>query len=84
MYLRLETIDPSRNRWRWYVLSVQPTLFGDWALLREWGRLGEQGGQSMTIFYAEESEALNACDALKALKVRRGYAACAEQLELPL
>lgn len=84
MYLRLENIDHARNRWRWYALSVQPTLFGEWALSREWGRIGDQGGQSMTAFYANEGEALSACNALKALKARRGYAPCAEQLELPL
>jgi len=59
-------------------------LFEEWALSREWARVGEQGGQSMTAFYAEEGEALKAYDVLIALKVRRGYAALAEQLELPL
>lgn len=32
MYLRLQKIDHTENTWRWYVLSVQRTLFGDWAL----------------------------------------------------
>jgi len=84
MYMRLEHIDPARKRWRWYVLSVQPTLFGDWALIREWGRLGNDGGQSDTAFYPSELDALNACTALKTAKMRRGYAAQAEQLDLPL
>jgi len=84
MYLRLEHIDPARNRRRWYVLSVQPTLFGEWALIREWGRLGNDGGQSDTALYASELDALSACDALRAVKTRRGYSAKAEQLDLPL
>lgn len=33
VYLRC--IDPARNRQRFYHLSVQPTLFGDWVLVRE-------------------------------------------------
>jgi predicted DNA-binding WGR domain protein len=84
MYLRLEKIDPDRNRWRWYVLSVQQTLFGEWALIREWGRIGHDGGQSAAVLYTSERDALSACDTLKALKTRRGYAAQAEQLDLPL
>jgi WGR domain len=24
-------------------MSLQPTLFGEWALLREWGRIGSAG-----------------------------------------
>ena len=28
---------------RFYAMCLQPTLFGDWALLREWGRIGSTG-----------------------------------------
>src|SRR5262249_53968972 len=37
----LRRIDPDRNiTWLASTLSVQLTLFGDWALSREWGRIG--------------------------------------------
>jgi len=84
MYLRLEKIDPARKRWYWYVLSVQPTLFGEWALIREWGSVGHDNGRSDSALYASELDALSACDALKAVKTRRGYVAQSEQLDLPL
>jgi len=84
MYLRLEKIDPARNLWRWYVLSVQPTLFGEWTLCREWGRIGEGSGQTASTIFSSEREALTACDALKASKMRRGYITQPEQLALPL
>lgn len=46
MDMGLAHIDPGRNRWRWYVLCVQPTLFGEWSLIREWGRRsGNDRGQ---------------------------------------
>ena len=32
--------DPARNMARFYTMALQPTLFGEWALLREWGRIG--------------------------------------------
>jgi hypothetical protein len=35
----LTKTDPSRNMARFYVLDVQPTLFGEWALLKVWGRI---------------------------------------------
>jgi predicted DNA-binding WGR domain protein len=28
---------------RFYKLDVQPTLFGEWTLVREWGRIGRPG-----------------------------------------
>lgn len=83
MCLRLEKIKPAENQWRWYALSVQPTLFGEWAFIREWGRIGNGGGHRETVFYDSEGEALSACDALKSIKARRGYVPCPEQLALP-
>ncbi len=46
--LHLTCIDPEHNKWRFYALSVQPTLFGDWVLVREWGRIGA-GGRRLAI-----------------------------------
>ena len=83
MYQRLEQIDISRNRWRWYALSVQPTLFGEWAFIREWGRLGQRGGQTLTAIYSLENDAFDALDTVRAMKTRRGYALRPAQLELP-
>jgi predicted DNA-binding WGR domain protein len=34
----LTRTDPTRNIDRFYVVAVTPTLFGEWAVLREWGR----------------------------------------------
>ena len=53
----LTRIDPAENEARFYVLDVQPTLFGEWALVKEWGRIGSEGEQRMTWF-DEEREAL--------------------------
>jgi predicted DNA-binding WGR domain protein len=38
--LVLERRDESCNKARYYVLSVEPTMFGDVALVRQWGRIG--------------------------------------------
>ena len=42
--LVLERVEPACNMARYYVLSVELTLFDDAALVREWGRLGSLGG----------------------------------------
>jgi predicted DNA-binding WGR domain protein len=39
----LTRIDPTRNINRFYVVQVMPSLFGDWTVLREWGRRGSPG-----------------------------------------
>ena len=38
----LESIDPKRNRHRWYRIDAELTLFGG-VVRREWGRVGQKG-----------------------------------------
>jgi predicted DNA-binding WGR domain protein len=41
--IHLVRIDSEKNVARFYKLDVQPSLFGDWSLVREWGRIGQPG-----------------------------------------
>lgn len=70
--LHLYRRDPARNIARFYRLSLEPTLFGDVALVREWGRIGTQGRRRLDLF-AHGHEADSAFRALSAAKIRRGY-----------
>jgi predicted DNA-binding WGR domain protein len=47
--LVLERRDAQRNMARFYVLAIEPTLFGDVALLREWGRIGSTGCRRLDL-----------------------------------
>ena len=49
MLTRLEKINPGRRQKRFYLLQVTQTLFGEWCLIREWGRIGMAGGQSNEV-----------------------------------
>jgi predicted DNA-binding WGR domain protein len=39
-HIVLERIDPAGNIARYYVLSIEPTLFAKHTLVRRWGRIG--------------------------------------------
>lgn len=41
--LRLERREPAHNRQRFYAIAVTRTLFDGWAVVREWGRIGQCG-----------------------------------------
>ncbi len=82
MDIRLEKIVPARRQRRYYTLSLVQTLFGEWCLVREWGRIGTASGQSMTEFPGSFEEALGAFTTLKSANCRLGYAAIPVQLEL--
>ena len=71
---RLQSIDPARNRRRFYAMSVQRDLFGDWVLVREWGRIGRPGRVRLDHHHSVRA-ALDAMRALSTQKQRRGYLA---------
>jgi predicted DNA-binding WGR domain protein len=80
--IRLEKINHIRRQRRFYEISVTQTLFGEWCLVRRWGPIGRAGGGSLTVYLATLPEAEAACERLKALKLRRGYAVIPVQLAL--
>ena len=72
MTCRLIKIDETKNQRRFYNMHLVPTLFGDWSLVREWGRLGSAGTLRFDP-YPTEQVALDAFDTIKSAKLKRGY-----------
>jgi predicted DNA-binding WGR domain protein len=68
----LTHIDEEKNMARYYKLDVQPTLFGMWSLVREWGRIG-QGGTVRTELHATRGLADIALITAWARRHSRGY-----------
>lgn len=68
----LERIDQARNMARYYRLSVVETLFGEWVMVREWGRIGSRG-QSREHCCSSPDQAEALLEAHRAQRVRRGY-----------
>ena len=59
---------------RFYQMFVMPGLFGDWSLVREWGRVGSPGTVRKDWFDTEE-EAILAKEKLIGIKQKKGYQA---------
>jgi predicted DNA-binding WGR domain protein len=69
----LTRIDAAQNIHRFYRMEIQPGLFGDWSLVREWGRIG-QSGQVRVDWFDTEAAAKAAQFDLLMKKAKRGYA----------
>lgn len=82
METRLEKFNHLKRQKRFYVLNVAQTLFGEWCLVREWGRIGAAGGQKMVEYWPSQVAAETALAELKKIKGRRGYAVIPVQLVL--
>ncbi|PSH54727.1 WGR domain-containing protein [Phyllobacterium endophyticum] len=71
-HLYVERIELEKNMARFYALAVQPTLFGEVALVRSWGRIGTRGRQKVHVFN-EEKHAIGLFFELLREKRNRGY-----------
>ncbi|OAI21477.1 polymerase [Methylomonas lenta] len=71
-HIYLERHDTDKNLHRFYQMFVTPGIFGDWSLVREWGRVGSPGTVRKDWFCCEE-DALAAENKLVANKGKKGY-----------
>lgn len=83
MLICLQKVAPAQNQRRYYALSVCPTLFGEWSLVREWGRLDQRGGTMKSAVFPTEADAEVALRSVQRRKERRGYVSLGTQMELP-
>ena len=73
MYGRaLRRFDPARNMARFYAVTVQPTLFGPWAVVRRWGRINTDG-RRVEEWFDDLEPALAAAEDQVEAKQKRGY-----------
>ena len=70
--MHLKKTDPDANLYRFYRLDIVQGLFGDWGVVRNWGRIGSSG-QVRTDWFETEAEAKNARFELHIAKAKRGY-----------
>jgi predicted DNA-binding WGR domain protein len=64
--------DAAKNRHRFYVVRLAPTLFGGWTLLCEWGRSGSPGTVRQTSFDRIEDAQQAEARAIKR-RLQHGY-----------
>ncbi|PWL16639.1 WGR domain-containing protein [Falsochrobactrum shanghaiense] len=70
--IHFHKIEPHSNMRRFYTLSVQPNLFGEWCVMRSWGRIGTLG-QSLQQTVLDEASASALLRRLVAVRRKRGY-----------
>lgn len=68
----LEYRKPGENKLRFYLMKIEPGLFGDFALISEWGRISHPGKLN-SKWFSTESEAMKSLLQKQKEKIRRGY-----------
>jgi predicted DNA-binding WGR domain protein len=70
--IRLIRKQASENMARFYLIQIVPGLFGEWGVLREWGRVGRPGTVRKD-WYPDEKAAQQASSIILEKKLSRGY-----------
>jgi len=70
--MHLTRIDVPNNMRRFYRMEIVEGLFGEWSLVREWGRIG-QAGQVRIDWFEDEGDAKDARFDILMQKAKRGY-----------
>ncbi len=68
----MQRVDPTKNMSRFYALDIERNLFGEWSLVRRWGRIGSRGREVIQSFVRHD-EAVRAAENWCEKKIRRGY-----------
>ncbi len=70
--VHLHRIDATQNMRRFYMLAIQPTLFGGASVIRNWGRIGSNGQTMMETFDSQEDASMT-LSRIERTKRTRGY-----------
>jgi predicted DNA-binding WGR domain protein len=68
----LEKRVPEQNQRRFYAIRIACGVFGEWAVVREWGRIGSPG-TVRSLWFDSESAAQADADLLRQRKQKKGY-----------
>jgi predicted DNA-binding WGR domain protein len=66
-------VNQDLNLHRWYVIAWGPTLFGSWAVVRTWGRLGTNRPRQRVDEFNTPEEATTEAAAQIQRREKRGY-----------
>ena len=75
MMTLLSHVDPAENMMRWYLVSVQATLFHPCAIIVAWGRRDNDFQQWRVIPVESMVQANQVAEKIVERKIKRGYQA---------
>lgn len=73
--INIRRFDETVNMARFYAMSIETSLFGGFALVRRWGRIGTMGQERIHLF-SDERDALALFLRILRGKRAKGYRPC--------
>ena len=71
MEYRATSIKETKNRFRFYRMHIEKSLFGEYMLIRTWGRIGQKGRTQIT--YGSLKKCMNEYDEILRIREKHNY-----------
>ena len=71
-WIRFERVMPEQNCYREYEIGVTQDLFGEWVLIRSWGRIGGRH-RTMAMMCPGREDAAKVAQRIAHRRLSRGY-----------
>lgn len=82
VFVRFEKYSPRDGQHRYLMLSLSPTLFGDWCVAQVSGLIGQSGGKERRYYCAAQAEAHGLFETLRLRATGRGFVPIPVQMGL--
>ena len=68
-----EKVLPEENVYRYYLLSLEQNLWGEWELIRRWGRIGRRPTRALLQVVDSPAAAEDIAAGIDRVRRKRGY-----------
>jgi predicted DNA-binding WGR domain protein len=72
LWIRFERVEPEKNLFREYGITISQNLLGEWVVSSSWGRIGGRQ-QVKAAYFASKNEAMILADREANRRLLRGY-----------
>jgi predicted DNA-binding WGR domain protein len=79
----LECKNPEQNKYRFYRMTVQRSLFGNLILTRSWGRIGSKRPREIHKEFADADTLMREVRRILTVRQRHGYRLIRDNLAIP-
>jgi predicted DNA-binding WGR domain protein len=79
----LECKNPEQNKYRFYRMTVQRSLFGNLIITRSWGRIGSRQPREIHQEFADSESLVREVQRILAIRQRHGYRLIRDSLAIP-
>lgn len=73
---RWEKVDTEKGQYRFYTAVIQQDLWGQWLVIKSWGRIGQRPSRIVTEIAHDSDHADSILSGVSKVRLQHGYHEC--------